>query len=134
MGLSDFFRRRRERESAMPKSLVESGDASATPTSAATPTTTSASTADAGQGRVAVNSGMLTEMQQLQTLMAEHAVDLRNQPMEVRRAVVDDLNAGGVQAKLGQGLNVTDPQQIQTVVEVLKKHGLLPASVNVASE
>jgi hypothetical protein len=35
---------------------------------------------------------------------------------------------------VGQGLNITDPQQIQTAVSVLKKHGLLPANVNISTE
>jgi hypothetical protein len=63
--------------------------------------------------------------------MAEHEVDLRSQPMEVREAVAADMRAGGIDTKVGQSLNITDPQQIQTVVEVLKKHGLLPANVTV---
>jgi|SRR6266487_2332054 len=134
MGLSDFFRRRRERESAIPQSAMETGDVSAAQTSAATPAASPTSIAQAGKGKVAVNTGMLAEMQQLQSLMAQHSVDLRSQPIEVRRAVVDDLNAGGVPAKLGEGLNVTDPQQIQTVIAVLKQHGLLPANATVAPE
>jgi hypothetical protein len=142
MGLSDFFKRRRERESAIPESVMRSGDISAqvgeaqsptpTPTPSPTPPKRHASIADEV---AAVTGGDLADqMQQLQSLMAEHSVDLRSQPMEVRQAIVDDLNAGGVPAKIGQGLNVTDPQQIQTVVEVLKKHGLLPPNVNVTSE
>jgi hypothetical protein len=134
MGLSDILKRRRQRESAIPPSVIETGALSAPETSAATPTVTSASAAEGGHGKVAVNSAVMTQMQQLQSLMAEHSVDLRSQPMEVRRAVVDDLNAGGVPAKLGHGLDVTDPGQIETVVTVLKKHGLLPANVTLTSE
>src|SRR5438067_9404864 len=126
MGISDFFRRRHERESAIPESAAETGDASVQP-SAVTPLATAATTAAAGQGKVAVNTGVMPHLQTLQSLMAQHAVDLRSEPMEVRQAVVADLNAGGVPAKLGEGMNITNPAQIQTVVAVLIKHGLLPA-------
>jgi hypothetical protein len=142
MGLSDFFKRRRERESAIPESVMKSGDISAqvgeapSPTPPPTPTPTPPKRHASIADEVAAVTGgdLADQMQQLQSLMAEHSVDLRSQPMEVRQAIVDDLNAGGVPAKIGQGLNVTDPQQIQTVVEVLKKHGLLPPNVNVTSE
>ena len=130
MGISDFFRHRRERESAIPQSTIETGDASAQP-SAVTPEVTAASTAAAGQGKAAVNSAALVQLQQLQALMAQHSVDLSSEPMEVRQAVAADLNAGGVPAKVGQGMQVTDPHQIETVVAVLIKHGLLPAGTTV---
>ena len=132
MGISDFFSRRRERESAIPQSAAETGDATAMPQSAVTPDVTAASTAAAGQGKTAVNSAAFVQMQQLQSLMAQHSVDLHNQPMEVRQAVVDDLNAGGVPAKVGEGMQATEPQQIQTVVGVLIKHGLLPPGTTIS--
>ena len=128
MGISDFFSRRRERESAIPQSAAETGDATALPQSAVTPNMTAAS----GDGKTAVNSAAFVQMQQLQSLMAQHSVDLHNQPMEVRQAVVDDLNAGGVPAKVGEGMQVTEPQQIQTVVAVLIKHGLLPPGTTIS--
>ena len=140
MGLSDFFKRRRERESAIPESVMKSGDISAqvgeapSPTPAPTPTPPERHASIADEVAAATGGDLANQMQQLQSLMAEHSVDLRSQPMEVRQAIVADLNAGGGPAKIGQGLNVTDPQQIQTVVEVLKKHGLLPPNVNVTSE
>src|SRR3954469_8505259 len=128
MGLSDFFKRRRERESAIPASVMKSGDVSAqvgeapsqtpasSPSPAPAPPKRHASIAD--EVAAATGGDLAAQMQQLQALMAEHSVDLRSQPMEVRQSIVDDLNAGGVPAKIGEGLNVTDPQQIQTVVEV----------------
>ena len=131
MGLSDFFNRRRARESAIPQSVVETGEPAAAPTSGVTPDVTAATAAAGGQGKVTVNSPAMVQLQQLQTLMAEHSVDLSSQPMEVRQAVIADLNAGGVPAKLGQGMNVTDPAQIHTVVNVLIKHGLLPPGTTV---
>ncbi len=131
MGLSDFFSRRRARESAIPQSVVETGEAAATPTSGVTPDFTAATAAAGGQGKVTVNSPAMIQLQQLQTLMAQHSVDLTSQPIEVRQAVIADLNAGGVPAKLGQGMNVTDPAQIDTVVNVLIKHGLLPPGTTV---
>jgi hypothetical protein len=79
-------------------------------------------------GAVAANAN---PMMALMALMTQHAVDLRSQPMEVREAVAADCRAQGVDMQVGQSLNITDPQQIHTVVEVLKKHGLLPANVNV---
>lgn len=130
MGISDFFRHRRQRESAIPQSTVETGDASAQP-SAVTPLSTAATTAAEGRGKVAVNTGVMPQLQQLQTLMAQHSVDLRSQPMEVRQAVVADLNAGGVPAKLGEGMQVTNQAQINTVIAVLIKHGLLPPGTTV---
>ena len=131
MGISDFFRNRRERESAIPQSTIETGEASAQ-ASAVTPEVTAASTAAAGQGKAAVNSAAFVQLQQLQALMAQHSVDLSSQPMEVRQAVAADLNAGGVPAKVGHGMQVTDPHQIETVVAVLIKHGLLPAGTTVS--
>ncbi len=131
MGLGDFFRKRQARESAIPQSVVETGEAAATPSSAVTPSVTAATAEAGGQGKVTVNSPAMVQLQQLQTLMAQHSVDLTSQPMEVRQAVIADLNTGGVPAKLGQGMNVTDPAQIDTVVNVLIKHGLLPPGTTV---
>ncbi len=131
MGISDFFSRRRARESAIPQSVVETGEAAGAPTSGVTPDVTAATAAAGGQGKVTVNSPAMIQLQQLQTLMAQHSVDLTSQPMEVRQAVIADLNAGGVPAKLGQGMNVTDPAQIDTVVNVLIKHGLFPPGTTV---
>jgi hypothetical protein len=69
--------------------------------------------------------------QQLGLLMLRHSVDLRSQPMEVREAVVADLNRAGVPAKIGEPMRVTEPGQVQTVISVLKKHDLLPEDVTV---
>jgi hypothetical protein len=134
-----FFSRRKEKESAIPASTVETGDVSAAPVGTVTPAPEPAPTPPPGSPRhsiaeevAAVAGGDLgAQLQQLQSLMAQHSVDLRSQPMEVREAVVADLNAGGVPAKLGEGMNVTDPAQIQTIVAVLIKHGLLPAGTTV---
>jgi hypothetical protein len=51
--------------------------------------------------------------------------------MEVREAVAADMRAGGIDTKVGQSLNITDPAQIQVVIDVLKKHDLLPANLTV---
>src|SRR6058998_70166 len=105
MGLSDFFKRRRERESAIPESVMKSGDISAQvgeapsqspePAQSPTPTPHKRHASIADEVAAATGGDLADQMQQLQSLMAEHSVDLRSQPMEVRQAIVDDLNAGG---------------------------------------
>ena len=134
MGLGDFFSKRRERENAIPQTTVETGDPVAPGQSAVTPLQTASTQAAAGAGHAPVNAPGMVQLQQLQALMAQHSVDLSSQPMEVRQAVVADLNAGGVPAKLGEGMQVTDPAQIHTVVNVLIKHGLLPVGTTVDTE
>jgi hypothetical protein len=116
VGLFDYFKRRRERESAIPEGDVVAGasDVPSTPAPAAmTPGT------------------MQERMIGLQRLMAAHEVNLTQQPMEVRQAVASDLQAHGINAQVGGALQITDPQQIHDVVQVLKDHGLLPSDVTV---
>jgi hypothetical protein len=120
VGLFDYFKRRRERESAIP---------SAQPAPAPAPQQQDASpvamTPDLTQ------QDLMQQMIALQRLMTEHEVNLTQQPMEVREAVASDLQSRGINAQVGGALQITDPQQIQSVVEVLKSHGLLPANVTV---
>jgi hypothetical protein len=143
MGL---FKRRRERESAIPPSTLEEAGADATvaepapeepaaertrtppPAPPRTPPPPGSSIAD--EVAAATGGDLATQVRQLEELMAQHKVDLQSQPMEVREAVVKDLNRGGVPAKVGEGLEVTDASQVQTVISVLKKHKLLPADTN----
>jgi hypothetical protein len=138
MGL---FSRRKDKESAMSQADMAQVEAGATPTTT-NPVTTPAAplgigTPVGGGGTIAdeVNKAAGGDLQQqlagLMSLMSQHAVDLRSQPMEVREAVAADCRAQGVDMQVGQSLNITDPKQIHIVVDVLKKHGLLPASVTV---
>jgi hypothetical protein len=126
VGLFDYFRRRRERESAIPQSSTDSTGFSATST--ASPP---APMPQAGQSPAVMNPAMMQQMMVLQRLMSEHEVNLTQQPIEVRQAVASDLQSRGINAQVGGALQVTDPQQIQDVVEVLKNHGLLPPDTTV---
>ena len=73
----------------------------------------------------------MQQMIGLQQLMTDHEVNLTQKPMEVREAVASDLQARGIDAQVGGALQITDPEQIQAVIEVLKNHGLLPPNVTV---
>ncbi len=134
-----FFSRRKEKESAMSQTDVASVETGTTPATT-DPVTTPAAPLGIGTpvgGSIAdevtnaAGGDLQQQMAGLMALMSQHAVDLRSQPMEVREAVAADCRAQGVDMKVGQSLNITDPKQIHTVVEVLKKHGLLPANVTV---
>jgi hypothetical protein len=121
MGLFDYFRHRRERESAIPS---------------AQPETAPSAPQQEGANAVAMTpdlmqQDLMQQMMALQKLMTEHEVNLTQQPMEVREAVASDLQSRGINAQVGGALQITDPRQIQSVVEVLKSHGLLPANVTV---
>jgi hypothetical protein len=125
MGLFDYFSRRRQRESAIPQSSLAPGET--TIPSADVPAAPQA----AGQSAAAMTPALMQQMVALQKLMTEHEVNLTQQPMEVRQAVASDLQSRGINVQVGGALQVTDPQQIQSVVEVLKNHGLLPSNVTV---
>ena len=140
MGL---FSRRKDKESAMSQADMASVEAGTTPTTAnpaGAPAAPLGIGTPMGGGSIAdeVNKAAGGDVQQamanFMSIMSQHAVDLRSQPMEVREAVAADCRAQGVDMQVGQSLNITDPQQIHTVVEVLKKHNLLPASVNVNAD
>lgn len=136
-----FFSRRKDKESALSSSDMASVQTDAPPPEA--PPAPAPPAAPLGIGTPVAGGSIAEEvtnaaggdLQQqlagLTALMSQHAVDLRSQPMEVREAVAADCRAQGVDMQVGQALNITDPKQIHTVVEVLKKHDLLPASVTV---
>lgn len=99
MGIFDFFRRRRERESAVDFSqtggfapvleqATKSGGAEVTP-----------------------------------ELSSTHALDLRGQE-ELRDAVLATLRRHGVDAEQGQQVQVTDPHLQQEVFKTLSEHGV----------
>jgi hypothetical protein len=152
MGLTGFFKRRRERESAIPPSTLEPGSIETAPpepspsaTSAAEqlanePAEAAPSTPPPPGGRSiaeevanAVGGDLAAHVQRLRSLMAQHSVDLESQPIEVRKKVVADLNRRGVPAKLDEPLEVTDIGQVQAIAAVLQKNGLLPEDADVAS-
>jgi hypothetical protein len=108
---------------------VVSGDVTPTPTPAASPQPGPQPVAPAAPA--ANQQAVMQQMMGLQRLMAAHEVNLREQPMEVRQAVASDLQARGINAQVGGALQITDPQQIHDVIEVLKQHGLLPANLKV---
>jgi hypothetical protein len=124
MGLFDYFKRRRSRESAVPEGMSTGDEATATPMP-------SAPTAQPSAGPPGTAPDAMHQLMGLQTLMSQHEVNLTQQPMEVREAVANDLQARGINAQVGGALQITDPQQIHDVIQVLKDHGLLPANVTV---
>ncbi len=146
MGL---FSRRKDKESALSQADMAAAGAGEAPPEAANPPpaapnpTAPAPAPSLGIGQApprgtiasevdtATGGDMQRQMAGLMALMTQHAIDLRSQPLEVREGVAADCRAQGVDMQVGKSLNITDPQQIQTVVKVLKKHDLLPANVSV---
>ncbi len=128
MGLFDFFKRRRERESAIPEGTEAAVEATPTATPQPAP---GAPNVPPGGVAVTMTPELMQQMSGLQQLMTTHQVNLQSQPMEVRQAVASDLQAKGINAQVGGALQITDPQQIHDVVQVLKDHGLLPPNVTV---
>jgi len=129
MGLFDYFKRRRARESAVPEGMSTAGETTATPM----PATPAAPvpTAQPSSGPPGTAPDVMQQLMALQTLMSQHEVNLTQQPMEVRETVATDLQARGINAQVGGALQITDPQQIHDVIQVLEDHGLLPANVTV---
>jgi hypothetical protein len=145
-----FFKRRRERESAIPPSTLEAGSvqtapeepsptatpppeaeaastpAPAEPEPASAPPPTPGGGSIAEEVTAAAGGDLASHVQRLQALMAQHSVDLQSQPLDVRKKVVRDLNRSGVPAKVDEPLQVTDIAQVQAIESVLKKRGLLP--------
>jgi hypothetical protein len=124
MGLFDYFKRRRERESAIPQGAGVAPIARDEPAPGAP-------NVPPGGVAVTMTPELMQQMAGLQRLMTAHEVNLREQPIEVRQAVAGDLQAKGINAQVGGALQITDPQQIHDVVQVLKDHGLLPPNVTV---
>ena len=123
MGIFDFFKGRRQRESAIPGGLP---GADAEASMSALDQATVAQGAATG-GKFGLSGDFAADMARLQQILSTHQVDLRSQPMELREAIAKDLQARGIDAKVGGELTITDPNQIEAVLETLQKHGLLPA-------
>ena len=146
--MGGFFKRRRERESAIPPSTLETASAEPAPAEPEPTTSTSeppppepkqTAPPAAADGRsiaeevtAAVGGDLATQVERLRSLMAEHSVDLQRLPEKERKSVVRDLNRVGVPAKVDEPLEVTDIQQVQAIESVLKKHGLIPENAGVA--
>jgi hypothetical protein len=157
MGLTGFFKRRRERESAIPPSTLETASAEPAPAEPEQTTSTSeppppepepTSTSEAPAsppppapgGRsiaeevtAAVGGDLASQVERLRSLMAQHSVDLQRLPEKEHKSVVRDLNRLGVPAKVDEPLEVTDIRQVQAIESVLKKHGLIPENADVAA-
>jgi hypothetical protein len=150
MGFKGVFKRRRERESAIPPGTLETGDVQTAPAEAAEPPTPApepptpapeppplppppGDRSIADEVTAAAGGDLATHVERLRALMAEHKVDLESQPMDVRKKIVRDLNRSGVPAKLDEPLQVTDIGQVQAIEAVLKKHGLLPENEDAAA-
>jgi len=59
-------------------------------------------------------------------LIKQHGVHLGQQTPDVRAAIEADLRAAGVPLHPGGLIKFTDRAQIESAVEVFKKHGLMP--------
>ena len=153
-----FFKRRRERESAIPPGTLETGSIETArepasepaeparqakreapapqrtpppePTRKPPPRAGDRSIAD--EVTAAVGGDLATYVQRLESLMAENSVNIQKLPEKERKAVVRDLNRAGVPAKEDEPLQVTDIRQVQAIAAVLKKRGLLPEDADLA--
>ncbi len=146
MGMTGLFKRRRERESAIPPGTLETDSVQTAPVEEPPPPTTPPTEPPASEppppsgGRsiaeevaAAVGGDLATQVERLRSLMAQHSVDLQRLPEKEHKSVVRDLNRLGVPAKVDEPLEVTDIQQVQAIVSVLKKHGLIPEDADVTA-
>lgn len=73
-----------------------------------------------------------TKTSALQALLSQHDVHLTSQPDDVRNAVVGDLRAVGVAIDPDTFvMRLTDPGQVDALLEIYKRHGLLPADASI---
>ena len=130
MGLFDFFRSRRERESALPDgSQMSIGE----------PAKTSAEGAVTGQPDLSElgdldKLGGLGEMIQQAAAQGNLSVEVNEEPMQVmnlqsqgdelRKAILDTLRQHGIDADKGDQVQVTDPDVQQAIFTTLAQHGL----------
>ena len=126
MGLFDFFRGRRERESSLPDGTQMSiGDpAQAQPGQAGQPDLSALG--DLGQlgglGEMikqAASQGNVQVNQQPPQMM-----NLQGQGDELRNAILETLREHGVDAHKGDQVNVTDPALQQAIFQTLSQHGV----------
>jgi hypothetical protein len=99
MGIFDFFRRRRERESAVDLSQL------------------------GGYAPVLEQATKSRGAEATPALSSAHALDFRGQE-ELRDAVLATLRRHGVDAEKGQQVQVTDPHLQQEIFKTLSEHGV----------
>ena len=74
-----------------------------------------------------------SKLSAFQDLLGQHDVHLSQQPEDVRRAVVSDLQAAGIAIDPDSLImKFTDPGQFDAALEVYKRHLLLPADASIA--
>ena len=129
MGFFDFFRSRRERESALPDGEQASiGDPAKVEASGSTGQTDLSALGDLGQlgglGELikqAASQGHLNvQVNQEPTKM----MNLQGQGDELRNAILETLHQHGIDAHKGEAVNVTDPSLQQAIFETLSQHGV----------
>jgi hypothetical protein len=129
MGLFDFFRSRRERESALPDgSQVAIGEPAGTGTEAAIGQTDLSALGDLGK------LGGLGELIKQAASQGNLSVEVNEEPMQVmnlqgqgdglRNAILETLRQHGIDAERGDQVQVTDPQLQQAIFKTLAQHGL----------
>lgn len=99
MSIFDFFRRRRERESAIDSSQL------------------------GGFAPVLEQAMRSRGAEVTPTPSSAHALDLRGQE-ELRDAILATLRRHGIDAAKGQQVQVTDPQLQQEIFKTLSEHGV----------
>jgi hypothetical protein len=66
-------------------------------------------------------------------LAKQHDIHLRQQPDDVRTALASDFQAAGVPVNPETfAIQFTDGVQVDNALEVLKRHGLLPADATLS--
>lgn len=89
--------------------------------------------APASQGREDAAGDLAPKLAALGALIKEHGAQLVLQPDDVRQAVVSDLELAGIDVLEGNQLRFTDPAQIDSAVQVYKRHSLLPPDATLGS-
>jgi hypothetical protein len=135
MGLFDFFRSRRERESALPDGVQASiGQPAQVETS--------------GGGQADLSAlGDLDQLGGLGELIKQAAsqgnvqvtqeptqvMNLQGQGGELRSAILETLHQHGIDAHKGEAVNITDPSLQQAIFQTLSQHGVDMSQVEGAS-
>jgi Short C-terminal domain len=125
MGLFDFLRKRRERESAIPGggSAGDVGDAGR-PQSAGVDLTQIDTSSLGGFAKLfeaALKSGGANVSV---TQAPAQVMDLQGQGEELRNAILETLRRNGIDAEKGQEVQVTDPGLQQEIFRTLAEHGV----------
>jgi hypothetical protein len=127
MGLFDFFRSRRERESALPDGVQASiGNPAQVETSGGGGQADLSALGDldqlGGLGdliKQATSQGNVEVTQEPTQVM-----NLQGQGDELRNAILETLHQHGVDAQKGEAVNITDPSLQQAIFQTLSQHGV----------